>query len=129
MASAAALLSALCSAWQYTTPSLAGFYAANFVGTFFLTMWLGPVAATLHDLVLPRMRGTATAILYLGITIVGMGTGPYLVGTVSDVTGSLGRAILAASGIVWIAILVAMRHIARDEASLLARARAAGELI
>ena len=50
----------------------------------------------------------------------------------SDVTGSLARGILtayAASPVVWIAILVAMRHLARDEASLLARARAAGEPI
>jgi len=97
-----------------------------------LTGWFPCCTATLHDLVLPRMRGTATAILYLGITIIGMGTGPYLVGTVSDVTGSLARAILtgySASVIVWIAILVAMRYLARDEASLLDRARAAGEPI
>jgi MFS family permease len=95
-----------------------------------LTGWFPCCTATLHDLVLPRMRGTATAILYLGITIIGMGTGPYLVGTVSDVTGSLARAILtgySASIIVWIAILVAMRHLASDEASLVDRARAAGE--
>ncbi len=97
-----------------------------------LTGWFPCCTATLHDLVLPRMRGTATAVMYLGITIIGMGTGPYIVGTVSDVTGDLGRAILtgySATAVVWIAILVAFRHIARDEASLLARARAAGEPI
>ena len=95
-----------------------------------LTGWFPCCTATLHDLVLPRMRGTATAIMYLGITIVGMGTGPYLVGTISDVTGSLARAILTGYGfsvVVWIAIFVAMKNLKKDEASLVERARAAGE--
>jgi MFS family permease len=97
-----------------------------------LTGWFPCCTATLHDLVLPRMRGTATAVLYLGITIIGMGTGPYVVGTISDVTGSLARAILTgylASAVVLVAIIVAFRHLARDESSLVERARAAGEPI
>jgi MFS family permease len=110
--------------------TLDSYLAWLLASSFVLTGWFPCCTATLYDIVLPRMRGTAIAILYLGITIVGMGTGPYLVGTVSDVTGSLSRAILtgySASVIVWIAIFVAMRHLARDEASLLDRARAAGE--
>ncbi|MDB5688877.1 MAG: hypothetical protein JWL91_753 [Sphingomonas bacterium] len=110
--------------------TLDSYLAWLLASSFILTGWFPCCTATLHDLVLPRMRGTATAILYLGITIIGMGTGPYVVGTVSDVTGSLSRAILtgySASVVVWIAIFVAMRHLARDEATLLDRARSAGE--
>jgi MFS family permease len=110
--------------------TLNSYLAWLLASSFILTGWFPCCTATLYDIVLPRMRGTAIAILYLGITIIGMGTGPYVVGTVSDVTGSLSRAILtgySASIVVWIAIFVAMRHLARDEATLLDRARAAGE--
>ena len=112
--------------------TLDGFILWFLMSSVILTGWFPCCTATLHDLVLPRMRGTATAIMYLGITIVGMGTGPYLVGTISDVTGNLARAILTGYGfsvVVWIAILVAMRYLKRDEDSIVARARAAGEPI
>jgi MFS family permease len=114
----------------FAQPTLDSFIVWFFISSVILTGWLPCGVATLHDLVLPRMRGAAVAILYLGITIFGMGTGPYLVGLMSDVTGDLGRSIVsmyAAAPIVWIAVIVAMRRLPRDEATLLARARAAGE--
>lgn len=114
----------------FAQPTLDGFVLWFFISSIILTGWLPCCIATLHDLVLPRMRGAAVAILYLGITIFGMGTGPYLVGLLSDVTGDLGRSIVmmyAASLVVWIAVIVAMRNLPRDESSLVARARAAGE--
>jgi len=132
VASAAALLSALCSVWQYTTPSVSAFYAANFIGTFFLTMWLGPVAATCQDHVLPRMRGTATALQFLATNLVGLGLGPYLVGLISDVTGDLQTAmltILSLTPVVLALLQFAARRLPKAEATLLARARAAGEPI
>ncbi|HWW65647.1 MAG TPA: MFS transporter [Sphingomonadaceae bacterium] len=116
----------------FAQSSIDSFILWFLISSIILTGWLPCCIATLHDLVLPRMRGAAVAILYLGITIFGMGTGPYLVGLFSDMTGDLGRSILmlyAASIVVWIAILVAMRTLARDEASLVERARAAGEAI
>jgi MFS family permease len=130
VASVAALLSALCSVWQYTTPNLAAFYAANFVGTFFLTMWLGPVAATCQDHVLPRMRGTATALQFLATNLIGLGLGPYLVGLISDVTGDLRTAmlsILSLTPVVLVLLQYSASHLPASEASLMARARAAGE--
>jgi MFS family permease len=50
---------------------------------------LGAAAATTQDLVLPRMRGTATAAFFLGTTLVGLAFGPYLVGLISDLAGTM----------------------------------------
>jgi len=65
------------------------------------------------------------------MTIVGLGFGPYTVGMVSDLNGhDLGNAILS---VYWIGplivllILLGIWRLPRDEASMLARARAAGE--
>jgi MFS family permease len=130
VASLAALLSALSSVWQYTTPSLAGFYAANFVGTFFLTMWLAPVAATCQDQVLPRMRGTATALQFLATNLIGLGLGPYLVGLISDITGDLRTAMLSVLLLTPIVVLLlqyAARHLKAVEATMIVRAIEAGE--
>ncbi len=130
VASAAVLLSGLFSAWQYTTPSLTSFYVANFAGTFFLTMWLGPVAATCQDQVLPRMRGTATALQFLATNLIGLGLGPYLVGLVSDATGDLRAAMLSMlllTPIVLALFQFAARRLQAAEAGLIERARAAGE--
>jgi MFS family permease len=130
IASLAALLSALSSVWQYTTPSLTGFYAANFIGTFFLTMWLAPVAATCQDQVLPRMRGTATALQFLATNLIGLGLGPYLVGLISDVTGDLRVAMLSVlllTPVVLLLLQYAARRLPKAEATLADRAIAAGE--
>lgn len=99
---------------------------------FVLSGWLPCCVATMHDLVLPRMRGSAIAMMYLIVTIAGMGTGPYLVGLVSDITGDLRLgifSIFSVALVVWCATLVALRHVARDESSLALRVRGAGELI
>jgi MFS transporter, Spinster family, sphingosine-1-phosphate transporter len=98
-----------------------------------LTMWLPPVYASFMDLVLPRMRGTVMSFYILTMTIVGLGIGPYAVGLISDVNGGdLGSAILS---VIWLSPLLVLltiwliRKIPKDEASLLARARAAGEAV
>ena len=93
-------------------------------------MWLGPCAATVQDLVLPRMRGTATAVFFLGTTILGLGLGPYLTGLVSDVTGDLRIALMSTMIVVpliLVAIVTALRTVPNLEKNLLDRARAAGE--
>jgi MFS family permease len=51
--------------------------------------WIAPGAATIQDLVLPRMRGTATNIYFLFATLVGSGLAPYAVGKISVVTHDL----------------------------------------
>lgn len=116
----------------FTRETLDGFVLSHALLSLALGSWLPCCTATLHDLVLPRMRGMAIALFYLGITIFGMGTGPYLVGLLSDATGDLGGSILKLYGfsaIVLVAVLVAMRALPREEATLVDRARAAGESI
>lgn len=113
---------------QYTTESVPVFYGALAVGTFFLTMWLGPISATCQDLVLPRMRGVATAVQFLSLNLIGLGLGPYMVGLVSDVTGSLRAAMLSTlilSPVVLLCFGLAACRFARDEATVTARAGAA----
>lgn len=115
----------------YNAQTIAGFYAWFVFYSLVLTMWLPPVYAALMDLVLPRMRGMAMSYYILMMTITGMGLGPYAVGMMSDINGGrLGHAIL---NLYWIgpviAALVALLiwRMPKDEASLIARTRAAGE--
>ncbi len=116
----------------FSQPTLTRFAVGHTVVSLLLGGWLPCCAATLHDLVLPRMRGTAIAVMYLSITIFGLGTGPYLVGLMSDITGDLGGSVLRLYGISalsFIAVVSALRTFSRDEATLLERAHAAGEPI
>lgn len=53
-------------------------------GVFHYT-FLGPSFAITHAIVRPRMRATASAILTLVMTIIGLGLGPLLVGALGDV--------------------------------------------
>ena len=46
--------------------------------------YLGPSYAVMHNMVAPRMRATATALMYLSINLIGLGLGPTLVGLASD---------------------------------------------
>ena len=47
-------------------------------------LYLGPTFALTHNFVEPRMRATATALLFLPINLIGLGVGPPLVGWLSD---------------------------------------------
>jgi predicted MFS family arabinose efflux permease len=47
-------------------------------------LYLGPTFAVSHNLVAPRMRATATALLFLPINLIGYGLGPVIVGLLSD---------------------------------------------
>jgi MFS family permease len=92
--------------------------------------WGGAGVAVIQDLVLPRMRGTAAAVYLLLATFVGLAIGPYAIGRVSQATGDLRFAIQLGLG--WDAVALAClaaaaRHLAADEASVVARAQAAGE--
>lgn len=112
------------------TVSLALFYTLLGLSSFLQIMWLGPVAATCQDLVLPRMRGAATAIFFLGVNIIGLGLGPYMVGLVSDAKGDLRFAMMSALIVLPVAIILfalAGRRLPAAEASVVDRARAAGE--
>lgn len=109
----------------YTTESAVLFYVMNFLAGMFGATALGAAAATTQDLVLPRMRGTATASFFLGTTLVGLSFGPYMVGQISDLAGDLRTGILSLIGVAPIAVMLllyAYRAVPKAEATLSARA-------
>lgn len=135
------LLSAPFYAWSFTTDSLPIYYVLNFVSGVLASAALGPAAATTQDLVLPRMRGTATATFFLGNAMIGLGLGPSLAGIVSSMSEkslsltpseslSVGMlTLLVVVPISAVLLLFAYRSVAKAEATLIERARGAGEVI
>ncbi|MFM5895658.1 MAG: spinster family MFS transporter [Novosphingobium sp.] len=121
----------------YTTANPTLFYTMNFISGMCGAAALGAAAATTQDLVLPRMRGTATAAFFLGTTLVGLAFGPYLVGQISDLAGSvidgkrvgdLRTGILSLLGIAPFALgllVYAYRKVPAAEATVAERAEAA----
>ncbi len=73
----------------YTTDNPTLFYTMGFLAGMGGATALGAAAATTQDLVLPRMRGTATASFFLGTTLVGLSFGAYFVGQISDFAGTV----------------------------------------
>jgi predicted MFS family arabinose efflux permease len=71
------------------------------------TSTYGPLLAMLHALVLPRMRGTVTAIFYLLSYLIGAGSGPLIVGRVSDIVADRGVANPLGWGLTLMAALYA----------------------
>nr|WP_149037807.1 MFS transporter [Sphingopyxis macrogoltabida] len=119
----------------YTTEDSTIFYTMNFLAGLFGAAALGAAAATTQDLVLPRMRGTATAAFFLGTTLVGLSFGPYMVGQISDLAGTivdgkpvgdLRTGILSLIGVAPIALgllIYAYRAVPQAEATIEERAR------
>lgn len=88
--------------WYTWVPCIAGFAAVPFMAAVYLVdgpylalgmmivpgllfqTYLGNTIATTHAIVGPRMRATASAVLFLIINIIGLGAGPWIVGVVSD---------------------------------------------
>jgi hypothetical protein len=95
-------------------------------------LWVAAAAATIQDCVLPRMRGTAGAIFLLAISMIGLALGPYSIGKVAVLMGSLRTGIMSLLAMMPVALLllwVASRGIKAAEESRGARARAAGEQV
>jgi MFS family permease len=118
----------------YSTSNVTLFYSMNFLAGMFGAAALGAAAATTQDLVLPRMRGTATASFFLGTTLVGLSFGPYMVGQISDLAGTmvngklvgdLRTGILSLVGVAPLALallIYAYRSVPAAEATLAQRA-------
>jgi MFS family permease len=120
------------------TESLWLAYLMNFVFALVSPLWLGAAASAVNELVLPRLRAVASAFYLLLVTFIGLALGPYTMGKLSDVFArggadpgialrdamSLGLAMFAVSAV---ALWLASRSLPAEEASRLARARAAGE--
>lgn len=117
----------------YTTDSATTFYIASFFAQMLSASALGAAAASSQALVLPRMRGVATATFFLATTLIGLGIGPFMAGYVSATNGddlSLGvLSTLAVVPIGAIILLAAVRLVPRAAASVKERARAVGEAI
>jgi MFS family permease len=108
------------------------FYGLLFCGQMLAATALGAAGASTQDLVLPRMRGTATGSFFIGTTLMGLAIGPYAAGRISTLTGSLPTGVISLFAVTPIAIaagIYAYRHYPQAEASREARARAAGEPI
>ena len=117
--------------WTYSATDVASFYWRFIPYSLILTLWLPPLYSLMYDLVLPRMRGITSSIYIILSTLLGLGMGPYFVGIISNRNGGdLGQAITAvnwnAPAIV-VLLIVVLLLIRRDEATILDRARAAGE--
>ena len=115
---------------QYTTGSLPMFYLWAFMVSLTGSLWVGVAGATAQDLVLPRMRGAATATFFLGTTVIGLGMGPFLVGRLSELLGDLGHALMATTLLAplpLMCLLYVYRNLPAAEATRIERAREAGE--
>ena len=115
---------------MFTSTNSTIFYISAFLQSLFASSALGAAAATTQDLVLPRMRGTATATFFLATTLVGLALGPYMAGQVSTMTGSLstgGLSLLVAVPIGLVLLTVAYRTVPEAERTVLVRAQEAGE--
>ena len=129
---AAAIAAGIFLIFMMTTSSLTLYYLFLGMMSFLQIMWLGPTAASCQDLVVPRMRGAATAVFFLGTNIIGLGLGPYIVGLVSDVSGDLRFAMLSVLFVLPVTLAMfffASRSFPSLEASAVDRARAAGETV
>ena len=84
----------------YSTDSVTLFLVCNFLGQFATSSALGAGAAATQSLVEPRMRGVATAIYFLGATLLGLALGPFTAGFISEATGSLATGVLATLAVV-----------------------------
>lgn len=116
----------------YMTTSATLFLVCSFLVQMATSSALGAAAAASQSLVLPRMRGTATAIFFLGATLIGLAFGPYAAGFVSELTGSLGTGVITNLALVpfgVIALLVAIRRYPDAFSSRFDRSSAAGERI
>lgn len=116
--------------WMLGTENVTLAYFINIVLAGVSAVGAGVGASTVQDLVLPRMRGVASAFYLLVLTFLGVALGPYLVGQLSDTLGVLStamRLVLFSNVIAVVLFAFAARHLASDEDSLIDRARQAGE--
>lgn len=123
----------------YTTDNTTLFYVMNFLAGMLGATALGAAAATTQDLVLPRMRGTATAAFFLGTTLIGLSFGPYMVGQISDLAGTMvdGKlvgdlrvgilSLIVVAPVALVLLIAAYRTVPKAERTIVERSREAGE--
>ncbi|MEQ9450105.1 MAG: MFS transporter [Pseudomonadales bacterium] len=124
--------------WLLYTDSLVAVYVINFFLTAFSACAGGVPPSTAADLVMPRMRAVAGAYYILLNTFIGLALGPYVIGQISVVLGNSGlddaAALRGAIALATLSLLpalvfliLAQRHLPKDESARLQRAEALGE--
>ncbi len=124
--------------WLLYTDSLLAVYVINFFLTAFSACGGGVPPSTASDIVMPRMRAVAGAYYILLNTFIGLALGPYVIGEISDIlhAGGLSEAEALRSAIALailsllpalLFLILAQRHLPRDERTRIERARALGE--
>ena len=120
------------------TDSLVTVYILNFFLTAFSACGGGVPPSTAADLVMPRMRAVAGAYFILMNTFIGLALGPYVIGQFSDFfyaggmseAEALRTAIAVGASTLLLALVflvLAQKHLPKDEAERLDRARELGE--
>lgn len=117
-----ALLGAPCAAFALVSSNLVVVVAALGIGVFFISWYVGPVLAALHDVVAPQHRATATGAYLFLVHALGDGISPGFVGIVADQsslrTGLLLALVpLALGGLTALAALPYARRVAASKAA------------
>ncbi len=126
--------------WLIYTESLYVAFWLNFFYHLPSACWPGIPPSTANDLVMPRMRAISGAYYILVNTFIGLALGPYVIGQLSDIFAAGGmdgaealRTAMACSMLMFIVTIVflvlAQKHLPKDQASRLERARALGEKV
>lgn len=121
LAMGAVVGSTLAAILAFTTDDRNTFFFAYGTSLLLLTIWPPVMIATAQELVIPRLRGLGLAVQTLATSLVGLGVGPYLIGLLSDTTGSLRIAILCSLLLVPPALFFMLRVVyamSGDEAKL-----------
>ncbi len=132
------VLAVPCALGFLYTESVVAAYVFSFVFSILSPAWIGSGASTVNDLVMPRMRATASAYYVLMNTFIGLALGPYLMGQLSDVSMAAGMASgealrqamtlgLVMFGVSAVFLIFGSRYLARDEETRIERAGMYGE--
>jgi len=117
----AALLPLPFVVWMLHVDSHTAAFALNVVVNLCTSLWVGPGATTVTDIVPPRLRASAAAAYLLVVTFVGLALGPYTIGFLSSALGSLRTAMVIALAVNPIAaalLWIAGKRLPADEARL-----------
>jgi len=121
------------TATMFTVHDKPLFLACVLCNKIVLAFWGGAAAAFVQDMVLPRMRGTASACYSLLIILITLSVGPYAAGKISNLSGSLGVGVISMLALVPPSLMIlwfAARRIQREDVGgRMERAALAGEAV
>jgi MFS family permease len=113
-------------------------YASAYVYNAVSSMWIGSAVALANELVLPRMRATASAFYILAVTFIGLALGPFTIGKISVALAEGGMAeglalqrsmalSLLSFVVAGLCFVISAKYVEREESTRIERARKAGE--